>query len=191
MSKYVQLEIPFDFEEFKDIQGYESEYQVSNQGRVFSIKRGKMLKPSKNTKGYLFVDLCKDGKTKHYLVHRLVAQAFLENKLQLPQINHISEDKTDNRVCNLEYCTAKYNMNYGTRTERAISKMLAHPNTCIKQPKPILQFTRNNEFVKEYPSLMEAERQTGINHRNICQCCRGNKSYSHVGNYIWRYKDIS
>ena len=128
MSDYIQLEIPFDFEKFKDIDNYEGLYQISNYGRVFSVKSNKFLKPFKNQDNYLQVQLYKDGKSKLYLVHRLVAQAFLPNPLHLPEVNHKSEIKTENFVENLEWCDRSYNCNYGTRTQRAVRKTSQHPN---------------------------------------------------------------
>ncbi len=192
MSKIVQLEIPFSFEEFKDIENYEGIYQISSYGRVYSVKRGKFLKPQSD-KGYLQVRLYKNKKGKFYLIHRLVATAFIPNPLHLPQVNHINEIKTENHVENLEWCTASYNCNYGSRTARILSKTLAHPNwkksreKCGTPKKAVLQFTLNGEFVKEYPSTCEASRQTKINQGNISQCCNG--KYKSCGGYLWKYKN--
>lgn len=133
--------------------------------------------------GYLKVILYKNGKPKSFQVHRLVASAFIENPLNLSEVNHRDENPSNNRVENLEWCTRKYNMNYGTRLE----KQLANPNCGIKQLKPILQFTKNGELVKEYPSLMEASRLTQINQGNISSCCNG-KLHS-AGKYLWKYKE--
>ncbi len=185
MSKIVQLEIPFDFEEFKDIENYEGLYQISNFGRVYSLISNKFLKPQSDKDGYLYVGFSKNKKQKFYRIHRLVAQAFIPNPLNLPEVNHINEVKSDNRVENLEFCDTKYNTNYGTRTIR----ILQHPNTCIKQPKSVLQFTRQGEFVKEFPSIHEASRQTKINQNNISECC--NEKRKSAGNYLWRFKDVS
>ena len=115
---------------WKDIKGFEGHYQVSNFGRVKSIKFGKerILRPGKNKKGYLRVGISKNGESKTYSVHRLVAQAFIPNLNNLPQINHKNEDKTDNRVENLEFCDAKYNNTYGTRIQRFVENMKGHPN---------------------------------------------------------------
>lgn len=102
-------------EQWRDIDGYDGMYQVSDIGRVRSRKSGewRVLSASKNNSGYLIVQLSKDGKKKHFLVHRLVAQAFIPNDDETKnQINHRNEVKTDNIVSNLEYCTAQYNMNY-------------------------------------------------------------------------------
>lgn len=109
---------------WKDIKGYEGLYQVSNMGRIKSLGNNKTrkekilsLKPSND--GYIRVYLCKNGKQKPFSVHRLVAQAFLPNPDNLPEVNHIDENKENNHVKNLEWCDRKYNMNYGSRNERA------------------------------------------------------------------------
>lgn len=119
---------------WKDIEGYEGLYQVSNLGRVKSldrkeyfyrgdtpverIRKGCILSPSSSC-GYLHVNLHDGKKRKMKLIHRLVAQAFIPNPDILPEVNHKNELKTDNSVSNLEWCTAKYNSNYGTRTIRS------------------------------------------------------------------------
>ena len=112
---------------WRPIVGYEGLYEVSSYGRVRSLDRyvnnnsfrkGKVLSPGKDTIGYLFVVLSCNGKCKTIRVHRLVAQAFIPNPDNLPEINHINEDKTDNRVDNLEFCNRKYNINYGSRKDK-------------------------------------------------------------------------
>ena len=108
-------------EQWKDIFGYDGVYQVSDLGRVRSNKYGywRVLKPRNINGGYLKVDLCKDGKKKHFLVHRLVAQAFIENdNIFNTEVNHINEDKSDNKVSNLEYCDRSYNMSYNGLQQR-------------------------------------------------------------------------
>lgn len=167
---------------WKYIKGYEGLYQVSNFGRVKSIKFGKerILKTFKNTRGYLQVNLCKNGKVKNYKVHRLVAEAFLDNTDNLPEVNHKDENKLNNNAENLEWCSAKHNSNFGTRNERIAKKM-----TNGKLSKPVLQYTMDGEFVKEWPSTMQAEREGGFNNRLISACCRG-KRKTHKG-FIWKY----
>lgn len=108
---------------WKDIEGYEGCYQVSNFGNVKSLNymhtgKEQILKLKTKKSGYLQVNLCKDGKIKTYTIHRLVAKAFVENPDNLPQVNHIDEDKTNNRFDNLEWCDQKYNNNYGTHNIR-------------------------------------------------------------------------
>ena len=106
-------------EEWKNVIGYEGLYEVSNKGNVRNVRRNTLLKLSKTNDGYIQVHLYKNGIRTGFKVHRLVAQAFLLNNDNLPMINHKDEDKTNNRVENLEWCNHKYNMNYGTRNIRS------------------------------------------------------------------------
>lgn len=163
-------------EVFIDIKGYEGLYQVSNYGRVRSLNYNhtgetRVLKPRKDTKGYLLVHLCKNGKQKNCKIHRLVATAFIPNPDELPCVNHIDECKTNNIVTNLEWCTVKYNTNYGTAIER--------------RSKRVYQYTKDGSFVRSYPSQMEAERQTGYDDGYISNCCNGKRKSAY--GYRWSY----
>ena len=161
------------------IKGYESLYEVSDKGRVRSLKFGKerILKQGRNNSGYLQVCLCKNGETKRCLVHRLVAQAFIHNPDNLPEVNHKDEDKENNSVQNLEWCDRKYNVNYGTGIQR-ISE---------KKSKPVLQYTKSGEFVKEWKSMNDVQRNLGYSKGNISSCCTGRLKSAY--NFIWRFKD--
>ena len=111
----------FNNEQWRDIDGYDGMYQVSDLGMVRSHKSGewKVLRPQKLKSGYMTVGLCKDGNVKHYKVHRLVAQAFIENdNIFNTEVNHINEDKSDNKVSNLEYCDRSYNLSYNGLQQR-------------------------------------------------------------------------
>ena len=175
-------------EEWRDIKGYEGKYMVSNLGRVKSLnynntgKEG-IMKPHDNGYGYLFVVLCKDGKDKKYRINRLVAQAFLENPDNLPEVNHKDEDKTNNCVENLEWCSRLYNINYGTGNKKRAKKNTNNP----KKSKPIIAIHKINGLILEFPSVREAERQTGIASSNICDCLKGRKKSA--GGHIWFYAD--
>jgi len=168
-------------EYWKPVEGYEGLYEVSNEGRVRSLnynKTGetKILRPLMIGGGYLQVQLWKDGKVKMLLVHRLVAITFIPNPDNLPQVNHKNEDKTDNRVVNLEWTTAIENSNYGTRNRR-ISEALS---------KPVLQFSKIGRFIQEWSSANEVERVLGFQHSHIAECC--NEKLKSYKGYIWKYK---
>lgn len=170
---------------FKDIKGFEGEYQISTTGDVYSIKYGKrkLMKLRKDKYGYLRVCLCKDGKHKHFQVHRLVALAFIPNPDNLPQVNHKNEVKTDNRIENLEWCSAKYNIRYGTGNERRSKTNIETQG--VKYGKSVAQYALDGTLIGIYHSLHEAERQTGYSHQYISQCCRGRYKQSY--GFIWKY----
>lgn len=105
-------------EEWKEVPGYEGLYEVSNTGNVRSLIKNKIIKGFINRCGYRLVGLTKNGIFKRFQVHRLVAQAFIPNPDNLPQINHKDENPSNNMVDNLEWCDATYNINYGARTDR-------------------------------------------------------------------------
>jgi hypothetical protein len=167
---------------FKDIQGFEGLYQVSNLGNVKSLNynhtgKEKILKPAKNNKGYLMVNLYKEGKQKTCKIHRLVAQSFIENPQNLPQVNHKNEIKTDNASSNLEWCTNEYNNNYGTRNQRVAESNTNNPN----KSKPVLCV----ETGKIYSSTNEVQRELGFSQGNISSACRG--KYKQAYGYTWKY----
>ena len=175
---------------WKDIKGYEGLYQVSNLGNIRRIKfinnitekeKITKLKPGKNT--YLQVLLSKNGKSKTKNIHRLVAEAFIPNPNNYPQVNHKDENKHNNCVDNLEWCTRIYNMNYGN-VRKKISK--SHQKENLKKRKVILQYNKNMIFIKEYNGICEAVKETKIDKSSIIKCCK-NKSKT-AGNYIWKYK---
>lgn len=185
---------------WKNIVGYEGLYEVSNWGRVKSLNynhtgQEMILKNKKHKGGYLRVGLCKEGKVKYFSVHRLVAQAFIPNPDNLPQVNHKDEVKTNNFVfvredgsvdfnkSNLEWMTAKENMNYGTARERTVKARRGVYNT--KCSKPVAQKTKDGELVKIWPSVAEVQRQTGWSAGSIAACCRGIRKSLY--GYRWSY----
>lgn len=164
----------FSFREvvfLKDIKGYEGLYAITEDGEVYSYRRERFLKPQKRADGYLQVALCNGTSIKQKLIHRLVAEAFLENPNGLPQINHLDEDKSNNSIANLEWCDARYNVNYGTRNERVR----------LSKNKPVLCL----ETGRIFNSGVDAKRQTGVDQSNICGCCKGRRKTA--GGYHWRY----
>ena len=161
-------------EVWKDIPGYEGLYQVSNHGRV---KRGAYIKKTRIARnGYVLVSLWKDGNEKKCLVHRLVADAFIDNSSGLPEVNHKDENKANNHVSNLEWCTRTYNLGYGTRRERFQKS----------RGKRVVQYTIDGVFIARYVSAQEAAKQTGIYQSAISNACNG--VYKQANGYLWRYE---
>jgi len=176
-------------EKWKDIKGYEGIYQVSDKGNVKSLERivteknGKTkklkertLKPVINNNGYCELILHKNKKYKHYRVHRLVAEAFIENPNNYPIINHKDGNRRNNIKENIEWCTYKYNYNYDKKEK-----------PCWYKGKRIDQYDENMEYIKTYNSLYEIEKEYNVSRTAIRFCCLGkNKT---CRGYIWRYAD--
>lgn len=165
---------------WKDIKGFEGIYQVSNLGRIKSLhfKRELIMKLNLKKNGYYQVRLKNEGKSKDYLVHRLVAEAFIPNPNNYPQVNHIDENKQNNKVENLEWCTVLYNNIYGERLNK-VKKVLQ---------KETYQYDFNWNLINIYKSNKEASRKTKIPAGNISSCCNG--SYKQAGGCYWRYKEV-
>lgn len=168
---------------WRPVVGY-TNYEVSNQGRVRNARTGKILKAFNRCRGYYAVNLCRDKK--HYLtaIHRIVARAFPEicgEWFENCQINHKDENRSNNIATNLETCTIAYNDNYGNRIKKIAEAITNNP----KLSKQVAQYTIKGTLVAIYPSLHEAERQTGINHSNIAKVCSG--KYSQCNGFIWTF----
>jgi hypothetical protein len=175
---------------WKDIQGFEGLYQVSNLGRVKSLDccvkngnglrtvHGKILKPYKSSNGYLFVGLGR--KKRHASVHRLVAKAFVNNHHNMPDVNHKDENKSNNIYTNLEWCNHSYNALYGTCQER-LRKFKNVPVYMIEKG--------TNKIINRFDSMKIAMVKTGILKESISMACRGRCKTA--GGYIWRYAEKS
>lgn len=175
---------------WKDVKGFDGVYQVSNLGRVKGLERissdnrflpERILSTSLCSNGYLIAKLCFNGKSKRISVHRLVASAFIPNPNNLPHINHIDENKTNNIVSNLEWCTPKYNANYGTGKARARESFISNNS------KEIYQFDLNGNFVNSYRSISEASDTTNAPRSEICSCCKMKESSVSSHGFMWRY----
>lgn len=142
----------------KDISEYEGHYAVTSCGKVWSYKSKKFISQKMHRNGYLSVMLCKQGKMKRFLVHRLVACAYLKNPNNFPQVNHKDEVKSNNFINNLEWCTRQYNNTFGTVRER-IAKIQGKKVVCA-------------ETGEVFYSIGDASRKTGITRSLIAQCCR-------------------
>lgn len=179
-------------EVWKDIAGYEGLYQVSNLGRIKSIGRhtrnryglmwkpGRVLNAAKDNKGYLTVVLCDNKKRHTFKVHKIVATTFILNPERKPQVNHIDGNKQNNRVDNLEWCSQSENMSHAWET--GLQKR-THKKNDLKSIK-IAQYSCDMQILNVFPSMMEAERQTGIYNASISRAVRhGGKA----GGFIWKY----
>lgn len=163
---------------WKDIKDYEGLYQVSTMGRVRSLKRnntgGKILKQCTDKHGYLRVDLSKNSVKNTKRVHRLVAETFIDNDKNLPLINHKDENKKNNKVSNLEFCTCQYNSTY---KKINIRKGLI-------QRKPIVQL-KNNIQIKIWDSATSASKELKISRGNIVSTLKGKRP--RAGTFEWKY----
>ena len=167
--------------------GYEGLYEVSDLGRVRSVTRivsfgnqlrkvqGRILKPVVNRTGYLYVHFSARLGGHHVFIHRMVAGAFLPNPHNYPHVNHKDENPANNTLRNLEWCTAKYNTNYGTGIRRR----------SLTQSRAVVQYDINMNKIKIHDGLQAAGRATNIDARTICSCCKGKRKYA--GGFIWRY----
>lgn len=180
---------------WRDVQGYEGFYQVSNLGRVWSVPRtdatnhkqgGKIMKLKRETAGYLKVNLSKNGKARLMFVHRLVATAFVQKDEGCDIVNHIDNDRANNNSKNLEWTTYKGNMQHAARQGR----MKYNPENLKKainsRKKPIIG-TNGSETLR-FESAAEAEKH-GFNHRHIASCCRGMYGCKTHKGYEWRYAE--
>lgn len=183
--------IDFKDEIWKDIKGYEGYYQVSNKGRVKSISRKivyknndihyvneKILTPCINKSKYLQVSLYINNKDTKEYIHRLVAKTFISNPDNLPDINHIDENKANNCVENLEWCTKKYNNNYGSHN------INAGKNHSIS----ILQYDLKGNFIKEWQSAYKIKESFGYDVARINTCCHNKYGCKTAYGYIWKFK---
>ena len=183
-------------EVWKDIEGYEGKYEVSSYGRVRSLEHSislrnqhgeyvrklseRIIKQKRNRKdGYFNVTLCKRAEHSTAYVHRLVAQAFIPNPDNLPQINHKNEQRDDNRVDNLEWCTGTYNMYYNGRSKRI----------AIANGKPVEQLSMDGHFIRTFPSIREAARSVNGDMKSIRMCCKKDTMTHYYKGYRWKFKE--
>lgn len=169
---------------WKDIKNFEGLYQVSNLGRIKSLERKtnyiykkggqhlikeKIIKQFQNKYGYLKCFLYKNGTRKTFNVHRLVAQAFIPNPNNLPQVNHKDENKKNNNIVNLEWCSNQYNAKYSKN-------------------KAVIQYDTNGKYINEYSSIIDASNITNTCYSKIGSVCQGKRKKA--GGFIWKYKEV-
>lgn len=200
-------------EVWKDIEGYEGLYQVSNTGRVKHLPYTlnnisgshymdeRILKQNPNNSGYLMVGLYKNKKGLNKTVHRLVAKAFVENKKGLLEVNHRNEIKTDNRAENLEWVTHRQNSTHGTKIKRTIktfkerginvgenNPMFGKTGSESPCAKPILQYDMSGNLLHEYDSAASVERLFGYKRCCVNGAARG--IYRQAYGFVWKYKVV-
>ena len=195
-------------EVWKDIAGYEGLYQVSNLGRVKSLPRElkrftdrkclakeRILTAHPNSKGYLRIQLKKDGKTEQRFLHRLVAEAFIPNPSNKGEVNHIDNAPTNNKAENLEWTTHKENMEWSSKCGRydhlkeqrsKYGKMnISKARKCVE--RKVCLIDENGNVIKEYSTLTDACKDYGLDGGGVCRCCQGKQKT--CGGYRWRYYD--
>lgn len=174
-----------DYEQWRDISDFEGLYQISSHGRINSLINQKVMKPRLKKNGYLQIGLYKKGEYKTFTLHRLVAMAFIPNPDMLPYVNHKDENKQNNNVENLEWCTPSYNLHCGSALDK-LSKATRNRPNYKKGIKKVFQYSLEGVFIAEYPSVNEASRQTGIKQGTISSNCLGTSKSTH--GYVFRYE---
>lgn len=183
-------------EVWKDIKGYEGYYQVSSEGRIKSLDRivisrnrwgfhnrhykGRLLKFELNKDGYFYCGLCKDSRRIMYIVHRLVAEAFINNPECKSEVNHIDGNKQNSRVNNFEWMTHEENMDDAVKNGLLNNKGKNHPRARI-----IFQMDKLGNIIKKFNYIKEAERELGICSSSICNVCKGKLKIA--GGFRWCY----
>lgn len=175
-------------EEWRAVVGYEGLYEVSSFGRVKSLpkvwlkydgtplrQKERILKERPTRNGYLRVCLRKNGKSTDAYIHRLVCEAFLPNPHSFSDVNHKDENKLNNHIENLEWCSRSFNNNYGSHNEKS----------AISRGKPVAKYSLSGKLLKTYPSARSADRDTGIDQSLIGLVCKG--VYKQAGGFIWKF----
>ena len=175
---------------WKEVKDYEDYYEISNYGRLRSKDRlimgrydlrfakGKVIKPTKCTNGYMEYQLHKDGRVKSFLAHRLVAKHFIENPYNLPEVNHLDENIENNNIDNLQWCTSKENANYGSRNKKC--------RECNRKYfKAVVQKDLQGNFIKKYESMGQASKEINGDISAIIRVCKGKQKTCY--GYKWEY----
>lgn len=171
------------------------DYTIYEDGRIYSHKTNKFMKVQIANNGYYSLELTNDKGHKRIALHRLLAENFIPNPLNLPIINHKDENKLNNALDNLEWCTHQYNLTYGTcikrRVEHTNYKKMNLKERCLKHneecKRPVIQYDKVGNYIARYESGIAASKAFGKNHSHILECCKG-KRYKTVYGYIWKYE---
>lgn len=193
-------------ERWRDVNGFEGLYQVSNKGRVKSVERlinysddriyqyQSVIKKTSFNKGYVYVNLSKNSVSKSYKIHRLVAEAFIPNPDNKPQVEHIDTHRDNNYVWNLRWVTPKENQNNVLTIKHLSESQKGEKNKLYGKygkehhsSKPVLQYDLDGNFIREWECAMQIERELGINHSNVAACCRGRMKSCNKNRFKYKY----
>ena len=183
-------------ERWKDVKGFEGLYKVSNFGNIMHKSKGawKILKNTNSKGDYLSVKLkSNNGSIKYTRIHRIVAETFIPNPLNLPQVNHIDMNKQNNRVDNLEWCSHRENIKKAIELKPSIILGIIKYNK-FERPKKIFQYSLEGEYIDCYNTAVEAQQKTGVCKRNILQCANKepfNKNggiRKQAGGFVWTFE---
>ena len=167
-------------EEWRDIEGYEGLYQVSNLGRVRSMnyrnkKHARIMSPTRVGRGYKGITLWKDKNSRRFTIHKLVAMTFLPNPCNKENVHHIDGNMYNNAVSNLEWVTIQEHSFIDNRGDK------------LNKKKAVCQYTVDGVLLNTFCSMQEAQRQTGVHASNIIGCCRHRKNFKTAGGFTWKY----
>lgn len=179
---------------WKDIKNFEGLYKINNKGEIYSTKSNKKIKPIKQHTGYYHVSLCKNGKIYQKRVHRLVAQTFIPNFLNKPDVNHIDMNKSNNCVENLEWVTKKENNQKmfkikppRTNTEKRKKTQLENIKKATEKNKKKVGQFKNGKLIKIYDSITSVGKELKIDTSHISSCCKGKPNYKTSHGFEWKY----
>lgn len=177
---------------WREIPGYEGRYMVSNTGSVLSLNYrncnySRRLVPKCNNSGRLWVELFKNGQRKQFLIHRLVAMAFISNPENYPEVNHIDEDCKNNHVENLEWCSRQYNISYYLERHSADKRVIKNYSEKYSQQnnKKVNQFSKDGKLIRTWTNSRAVYKEKNWSDWSISECCR-NKRKTAYG-FIWQY----
>lgn len=171
-------------ESWKDVKEYEGLYQVSTLGRIKSLKYKKVMLPAKGKDGYLKICFTKNNKKKTIKIHRIVAENFIPNPMNLSQVNHIDGNKNNNSVSNLEWCTQSENMQHAFKNHLIVRKK----GKDSSKAKKVNQYSLTGKFIRQWDCIADVTRKLGIRGYNISGCCKGKRHTA--GGFKWKYPEL-
>ncbi len=169
---------------------YEGHYEISNMGRVRSLKYNRitLMSPRKGVKGYIYASVTLKNINKKKFVHRAVAIAFIPNPNNHPEVNHLDSNRGNNKVTNLSWCTHQENVRYSWDTNGRVGPDKGKFGKDNKDSKKVIQYDLKMNFIREWDSLADIERELKFSKSNVWSCCKG--KYDSAYGFIWKYKEV-